>query len=94
MSKNMNKYYICVIENNDKSINVEVIPVSSEITISFNITGSKAQYKLDLDEKYQDKTSTDELKQEINSWLKLRIRNEVDFYNPQWESWSNWIILN
>jgi hypothetical protein len=94
MSKNMKKYYICVVENNYKSINVEIVPVSSEIIISFNITGGKTQYKLDLDEEYQDKTSTDELKHEINSWLKLRIKNEVDIYNPQWENWSNWIILN
>ncbi|MEJ2196039.1 MAG: hypothetical protein P8X73_14410 [Ignavibacteriaceae bacterium] len=90
----MKKYYICVVENNDKSINVEIVPVSSEIIISFNITGGKTQSKFAIDKGNQDKINENELKHKIDSWPGLIIINELDKYNSQWEDWSNWIILN
>ena len=90
----MNKHYVCVIAGNDKSIHIDVIPESLEIKINLNPTENKSDSKLVFYEEYQDKTSADERKNEIDSWMKLRIKKVVDIYNPQWEDWSNRISLS
>ena len=90
----MNKHYVCVIAGNDKSIHIDVIPESLEIKINLNPTENKSDSKLVFYEEYQDKTSADERKNEIDSWMKLRIKKVVDIYNPKWEDWSNRISLS
>jgi len=89
----MNKHYVCVIAGNDKSIHIDVIPEALEIKINLNPTENKSDSKLVFYEEYQDKTSADERKNEIDSWMKLRIKKVVDIYNPKWEDWSNRISL-
>ncbi len=90
----MNKHYVCVIANNDKSIHIDVVPESSEIKVNLDPIQTKSDSKLVFYEEYQDKLSADERKHEIDSWMKLRIKKVVDIYNPQWEDWSNRISFN
>ena len=90
----MNKHYVCVIASNDKSIHIDVIHESSEIKIKLNTPEDKFHEKLVFYEEYGDKSSADERKHEIDSWMKLRIKKVVDIYNPQWEDWTDRIFLN
>ena len=94
MGKNMNKLYVCVLAGNDESIHVDVVPESSEVKITFNTAEGKTQYKLVFYEEYKDKTSAYECKHEIDSWMKLIIKKEVDICNPQWKELRKWISLN
>lgn len=91
----MNKHYVCVIASDDKSLHIDVIPGSSEIKIKVDHPDGKVdKSKLVFYEEYQDATSAEERKHEIESWMKLRVKKVVDIYNPQWEDWAPRIITN
>ena len=89
----MNKHYVCVLAGKDRTLHIDVVSRTSVIKVNLDtINSAEDNYKLVFFEEYQDKSSADERRHEIESWLKLRVQKVVDIFNPQWEDWSNRIF--